>query len=83
MVDLLQTIAGIVSELRGPWILAGDFNFTPEDIRGTGWLELLNGVVHAPSAPTCNGRGVDFFVTSASLVEVDFIEELEWYALEP
>ena len=66
-VDLLQTIAGVVSELRGPWILAGDFNLTPEDVRGTGWLELLNGVIHAPSVPTCNGRVIDFFVTSASL----------------
>ena len=66
-IDLMQSIAGIVGELRGPWILAGDFNLTPEDVRGTGWLELLNGVLHAPSAPTCNGRVIDFFVTSASL----------------
>ena len=28
-VDLLQSIAGVIGELQGPWIVAGDFNLTP------------------------------------------------------
>ena len=66
-IDLLQAIAGVICELRGPWILAGDFNITPQDLISTGWLQLVGGTVHAPSLPTCNGRVIDFFVTSATL----------------
>ena len=66
-IDLLQAIAGVIGELRGPWILAGDFNITPQDLISTGWLQLVGGTVHAPSLPTCNGRVIDFFVTSATL----------------
>ena len=64
--DLLDSIAFTLSGLVGTWILGGDWNCTPQDLAATGWLKKVGGVLHAPSAPTCNGSVYDFFVVSAS-----------------
>ena len=60
--DLLDSMAFTLSGLVGPWILGGDWNCTPEDLAATGWLRKVGGVIHAPAAPTCNGKLYDFFV---------------------
>ena len=65
--DLLQTLAQVISRLRGPWLLAGDFNFTPQELVASGWLQLVRGRVSVPRAPTCGKKTLDFFVTSSSL----------------
>jgi hypothetical protein len=41
--DLLHKIAGVLRQLAGPWILAGDFNGTPEELEATGFLKLAGG----------------------------------------
>ena len=65
--DLLQCLAGVLAGLRGPWIVAGDFNVTPDVLQSSGWPSLVCGVVHAPCTATCNGKVYDYFVASASL----------------
>ena len=45
---LLQTLAQVISRLRGPWLLAGDFNITPQELSASGWFQLVRGLVHAP-----------------------------------
>ena len=65
--DLLQTLAHVISRLRGPWLLAGDFNITPQELVASGWLQLVRGCCCAPQAPTCGKKMYDFFVTSSSL----------------
>ena len=65
--DLLQCLAGVLSRIRGPWLVAGDFNMTPDMLRASGWLTLVKGVVHAPEVATCKSRVIDFFVSSRSL----------------
>ena len=65
--DLLQTLAHVISRLRGPWLLAGDFNITPQELVASGWLQLVRGCCRAPQAPTCGKKTYDFFVTSSSL----------------
>ena len=55
---------GILNAIGGPWVLCMDGNGTPADLVSTGWLTLVNGVAHAPTAPTCNDSVYDFFVTS-------------------
>ena len=49
---------------RGPWVIAGDWNCTPDDLRNTGWLELVGGRNVAPHTPTCGDRIIDFIVIS-------------------
>ena len=65
--DLLQTLAQVTSRLRGPWLLAGDFNITPQELVASGWLQLVRRCCCAPLAPTCGKKMYDFFVTSSSL----------------
>ena len=68
--DLLQCVAGVLANLRGPWLLAGDFTVPPKALHDSGWLDLVKGVVHAPAAATCKGRVLDYFVSSRSLSAV-------------
>ena len=65
--DLLQSLAQVIDSLHGPWIVAADFNMSPEVLRSSGWLNLVHGRVVAPSAPTCGCNVYDFFVVSETL----------------
>ncbi len=56
-IGLLELIAEDLMRLRGPWILAGDFNMTADVLARSGWLSLVGGVAITPSTPTCNGGG--------------------------
>ena len=56
---------------KGPWVIGGDFNGTADELRKTGWLELVKGTIIQPSGKTCSrkgGRTLDFFVVSNCLV---------------
>ena len=65
--DWLQAAAGVISTLSGPWILAADFNCTPQQLEATGWLKLVGGTIISPNHPTCKNRVIDFFVVSSNL----------------
>ncbi len=65
--ECLDQVAAGLAAMEGPWILAGDFNVTPEQLAASGWLELTKGVIVAPTRPTCNERVLDFFVVSECL----------------
>ena len=60
--DMLQAIAGVLSTLKGPWVLAADFQCTPAQLEATGWLKMAKGRIVAPSMSTCMGRVIDLFV---------------------
>ena len=51
----LQEVAGVLLRLEGQWLVGGDFNFAPDVLRKSGWLQLVQGTVHQPESPTCNG----------------------------
>lgn len=51
--DWLQAAAGVISTLKGPWVLAADFNCTLQQLEETGWLKLVNGRIVSPNHPTC------------------------------
>ena len=65
--NLLHAIAAALRPCVGNWLLGGDFNCTPDQLRATGWLELVGGRIIAPAASTCGERTIDFFVIGASL----------------
>ena len=52
---ILQEAAVAIKQLRGPWVLGGDWHLTPNALCATNWLSLVGGVVVAPTAPTCHG----------------------------
>ena len=65
--DLLQDIGVMLGALRGPWIICGDWQCPPSELQETGWLKTIKGVIHAPDAPTCGDRVLDYFVVSECL----------------
>ena len=64
---LLQDIACVLMTLKDPFVLTADFNGTEDDLRRTGFLKLVGGVIFAPKKATCKGRVIDFFVVSQDL----------------
>ena len=74
--------AGVkIKTFRGPWILAGDFNTTPEQLQeGAGdWLRKVGGVIVMPQRATCRsatgGRTIDFCVMDYRMANaVEFIK---------
>jgi len=64
---VLQEVAVVLKQLRGPWVLAGDWNINPDLLRSSAWLDVVGGVLVAPQTPTCHGSTYDFFVVSQDL----------------
>ncbi len=65
--SILDHAAAAIGRLRGPWVLGGDWNLPPEVLASAGWLSVVNGIIVAPSGPTCNEKVYDFFVISKGL----------------
>ena len=57
-------MAAVIRRWGKQWVIGGDFNCTPEEVKATGWLKLVGGVIVQPHGPTCNDRTIDFFVVS-------------------
>ena len=62
--DILQQVAEVLSSLRGPWVIGGDWNINPQVLAASGWLGIVDGVIHSPEEPTCNSNTYDYFVVS-------------------
>ena len=57
--DILECAAMLIASLRGPWVLCGDFNLTPEVLRASGWVNHVQGRIVAPKRPTCNDSNLE------------------------
>ena len=64
---LLGHLAKILSSMRAPWVIAGDWNLTPTVLDNSGWITLIKGRIHSAGVPTCNLQEYDFFVLDARL----------------
>ena len=65
-------------------MLGGDWNVTPEELSASKWLDMVNGVLVAPSLPPCNGHVYDYFVVSRCLEEaIVGIQRIEDGGLSP
>ena len=71
--DLLEAIGARIGTLKGPWIIGGDWQCPPDDLRETGWLKTVKGTIYAPAAPTCGDRALDYFVVSEGLAQAGAI----------
>ena len=76
--------AATLSLLQGPWLIGGDWNITPEQLQATSWLGLVDGVIFAPTHPTCHGDVYDFVVVARGLAHaVAGISRIEGAVLHP
>ena len=65
--SIMEQITIAIAQLRGPWILGGDFNMNPKVISDSGWLDTIGGIIVAPLLPTCNQSTYDFFIVDKRL----------------
>ena len=69
--ELLSRIEVWISLCSGPWIIAADWNVTPEQL--TQWANSIGGIVVAPDGFTCfqaTPSKIDFFIVKASMAHV-------------
>jgi ribonuclease HI len=71
-VELLEAAGAAIAQYGGPWVLAGDFNMPPAELRlAQEWLKKIGGVVVAPDSITCKsasgGRTIDYFVVDSRI----------------
>lgn len=41
---ILTEVAAYIGTLQGPWLVAGDWNLTPEVLRQSGWAKSLRAL---------------------------------------
>ena len=64
---ILEEAKAILLTVIGPWIIAADWNISPEILAESGWLQLVGGVIFATTLPTCNESTYDYFVVHKSI----------------
>ena len=81
----LTIIGGFVRALKGLWLLAGDWNNTPQELAQSGWLEEIGGCILTPNVPfTCyagQARMLDYCVVpvdNKDLFTVDADDSGPW-----
>jgi len=68
--EILHQVSAILRQLKGPWIIAGDWNVDYATIAASRWPELVRGTIVAPALPTCFSSTYDFFIVSEGLAHV-------------
>ena len=68
--EFLHILGAFLAKCGRPWIVAGDWNLNPAELRACGWLSQVSGDIVAPAGITCtsgDGDILDFYVVSAGL----------------
>ena len=68
--SLLHHLSLLIGSLRGPWIVAGDWNVEPTVLQQAGWPAKLRGQLFAPTLPTCGLRCYDFFLVDVAIAHM-------------
>ena len=64
---LLEVVGGILCSIDGPWVCAGDWNFSPSVLQDSNWPKMVKGSIVATSLATCNFSTYDYFVVHNSI----------------
>ena len=71
---ILTRVAEILNLCQIPFVIGGDFQCTPQELRDTQWLDILKGVIVSSGQVTCttvtSAREIDFFVASKGMESV-------------
>ena len=68
--SLLHHLSLLIGSLRGPWIVAGDWNVEPTVLQQAGWPAKLRGQLFAPTLPTCGLRCYDFCLVDVAIAHM-------------
>ena len=64
---ILEELAVALKVVKGPWVVGGDWNISPEVLAASRWPEMVGGKIFAGSHPTCNNSNYDFFVVDRAV----------------
>ncbi len=82
--DLLQRLGELVTSLREPWIIAGDWNIDATLFLQEDWLGKVRGHLLQPPVATCNEATIDYLIIADVLkCHVEKIEVLEQAPMSP
>ena len=59
--DILHTLAAHAQAIRGPVLIAGDWNMDGSTLSATGWPEIAGLTLVTPDEPTCGTNKIDYF----------------------
>ena len=65
--EILEAAAAFLASVSGPWVVAADWNITPQVLEQSRWPELVGGKIHTPDGPTCAAKCYDYFVVEKGL----------------
>ena len=79
--------AALITSLKGPWVLGGDFNMAPATLEATNWCKLVNGKIKASKRATCHSAVYDYFVVDSAIdhavAGVQFLDDSGLYPHSP
>ena len=64
---VLEGLKAAIWTVDGPWIIAADWNMSPETLAATGWLSMVNGQTVSTTLSTCTNSVYDYFVVAQSI----------------
>ena len=68
-VVLLELLAAVLEALQLPWVVGGDWNFSPGELSASDWLPVVQGTVKSTGSSTCvggEGSVIVLFVISSA-----------------
>ena len=84
-VQVLSDVSKATANGRVPFIMYGDFNAEPDELRALEWLSSVDAVIAGPFVGTCrssgaaaDGRNIDFLVISNCIAPLVVSAEAVW-----
>ena len=65
--EVLEELQAAIKSISGPWIIAADWNMSPEALAATSWLRMVEGRIISTNLDTCNTSVYDYFVVAKEI----------------
>ena len=78
--EILARLVAAIKHHSGQWLVAGDFNLSPQEVADTALVNELGGQLHTVGFPTTHGGSeLDFAITSIAIAGLISVS-LDWSA---
>ena len=78
--EILARLVAVIKHHSGQWLVAGDFNLSPQKVADTALVSELGGQLHTVGFPTTHGGSeLDFAITSSAIAGLISVV-LDWSA---
>ena len=78
--EIVARLVAVIKHHSGQWLIAGDFNLSPQEVADTALVNELGGQLHTVGFPTTHGGSeLDFAITSSAIAGLISVA-LDWSA---